>query len=418
MTRRSGCIAGLLLLGLALAAGLGNAQSQPLCPSTRNDIPSLTPWTACTVTILLTKTPEQIEEYKSSGADDACIAEKNSCAGAAKFNQCPTITQDLMEFIVPDVLQNSSLVQCPNFFKGYAEYCNRPFGELVSVYCPPGPLIPVPAIGGIVAGGVAMILLVCFVCWRTKRSIALDKEIEAAITFSSPTDSAIKGNQVIQSSENPTAALIPGSAKKSRYHGVVWNFSAGAWDAIYETPTVREWLGTFMDEEQAARKYDARILQLRQAGVTMAPLNFADDGRGGPAASPAMQQGSMGPPPGLGYSMQIPARRGPGADDPNLERHIQDLITFYQYHDPDRPDIEAHVISLFEKYTFKGIARAMLRKYGVLPPGWEMEYDATRSIAMSMAARVFNGPSASGQGVALPPQQAVAITGRDPMPDF
>ena len=85
------------------------------------------------------------------------------------------------------------------------------------------------------------------------------------------------------------------------------------------------------------------------------------------------EHAAIAPPPGLGFSTQ---KSEIYLDDPNRERHIQELIHFYQFYDPDRQNIESHVIDLFNKNKFKYIARAVLLKYGVLPSGWSEEYDA------------------------------------------
>ena len=37
-----------------------------------------------------------------------------------------------------------------------------------------------------------------------------------------------------------------------------------------------------------------------------------------------------------------------------------------------------HVDTLFERNKFEHVARALLSKYGILPPGWEKERDEER----------------------------------------
>jgi hypothetical protein len=433
----------LTILGIVLMQFiLVTAENVPLCPATSGDIVSLNPLTACVgFTVTATLSEEQAKAYFASNQDETCVQQKNSCASAIKFNKCQNITQDLIKYIVPESIQSSSLVQCSNVFKGLTEYCDRPFGELISLYCPDPPALSLPVIIGIVVGGLVMIVLTAFVCWRTKKSIQLDREIEAAVApYAFAGREQANMNPLIQASGNPKMVLAP---KRSKYHGVEWNFTANGWDALYKTSTVKEWLGTFDDEELAARKYDTRILQLQKKGAALNyPLNFPNDSptpstpstsvsyspdagsvvgslrvTQAPPTETKVENRGIPPPPGLfpQWRSATSSRRG-GYDDPDRDRHIQELIQFYQYYDPERPDIEAHVLSLFEKYNFRGIARALLRKYSVLPSGWDQEYDATRSLAMSMAARLFSPAYHSGQ-VALPPSQSIAIK-KDQVPDF
>jgi len=47
-----------------------------------------------------------------------------------------------------------------------------------------------------------------------------------------------------------------------------------------------------------------------------------------------------------------------------------ELVDFYAFHDPNRPDIEGHVDRLFDKYSLDNIKGALMTKYGVCPPGW------------------------------------------------
>lgn len=47
-----------------------------------------------------------------------------------------------------------------------------------------------------------------------------------------------------------------------------------------------------------------------------------------------------------------------------------ELVDFYSFHDPSRPDLEGHVDRLFDKYSFESIKQALMTKYGVCPPGW------------------------------------------------
>ena len=418
------------------------ATTTSLCPSTLLDIANLNPWTSCIVTPTLGLSANEAASYFDSSAPATCINGINACANAIKFDNCPVTTEQLMSFFVSSSSSSSAAVQCASFFNGLSQFCDQPFGNLMSLYCPVPPPVSGAAIGGIVAAILFMIFLVSYVWWRTKRSILLDREIEAAIAFSG-IGTRYDDEKLIQAS-NPHA-VVNGSPK-SRYRGVEWN--GRTWDAVYQTPTVREVLGTFATEEEAARKYDARIVQLRNAGATRLPTNFSSSPTSQPennnnntkptpkspnmvlkpkpdvptkpvAEPPAVKPGqvvNVRPPPGL-HLLPLSSSKRKVSIDPNRERHVQELISFYEYYDPGRENIEALVISLFEKYNFRGLARALLRKYGVLPAGWELEYDATRSIAMSMAVKLFGNSRTSSDAASLPRGHSIAIR-KDTVPDF
>jgi hypothetical protein len=412
-------------LGLALASAVGSAQK---CPSTAGEVANMNPLTSCLVTPFLGLTADQAAVQLATDADEKCVGQKNACNAAVQFNHCQSTTESLIMVLVPPAIQTADLLQCPNFFKAFPEYCGRPFGELISLYCPDPPLLPLPAVIGICAGGVFLIGLTVFVCWRTRRSILLDQEIEAAVSFNS---------------DPPKNRMLIVPPQKATYKGVEWNASAGGWDAIYQTQHLREWLGTFQTQEQAAMRYDQKLQQMKVNGGPDLALNFPT-GAPSKSAEPMqmMQPPHMrGPVQPSGYSPSSPGYAGAGGyqppayaaasaapysqnirpsqglpaessfrrvQDPDAERHMQELVEFYLYHDPDKPDIQGHVRGLFEKYNFKGIARAILRKYGVLPTGWSSEYDATRSIAVSMAAKFFS-PTAS-MTRALAPSYSMPIS--------
>src|SRR5262249_34342059 len=95
---------------------------------------------------------------------------------------------------------------------------------------------------------------------------------------------------------------------------------------------------------------------------------------------------SIGPPPGMmstdGPLMQQPASEASFQDDYEgeeevifetpeqmLARRKNQLVLFYQYWDPDRPNIKEHVETLFERHDFEHVARAVRTKFGLVPPG-------------------------------------------------
>lgn len=74
------------------------------------------------------------------------------------------------------------------------------------------------------------------------------------------------------------------------------------------------------------------------------------------------------------------------ADSPeNRERHIGELIAFYNYYEPqiNGGDVAGHVTRLFDKYRFMGLAAGVRNKYGVLPHGWDDEVEAIRAHSLS-----------------------------------
>jgi hypothetical protein len=60
-------------------------------------------------------------------------------------------------------------------------------------------------------------------------------------------------------------------------------------------------------------------------------------------------------------------------DDEKSFRRTRQLVQFYEYWDADRPDIQGHVENMFKRHNFTNISRAVMTKFGVLPPGWEDE---------------------------------------------
>lgn len=105
-----------------------------------------------------------------------------------------------------------------------------------------------------------------------------------------------------------------------------------------------------------------------------------------------------------------PVVRGPSKpdltlDDPRtLARRKKELIAFYKFNDPNRPDIEGHVETLFAKYTFENIARAIQSKYGMLPAGW-----ADELVAHSASSR---GGGSPGGSAGMPPGLNRSPSGR------
>jgi hypothetical protein len=48
----------------------------------------------------------------------------------------------------------------------------------------------------------------------------------------------------------------------------------------------------------------------------------------------------------------------------------RELVAFYEDTDPEREDIEGHVVTLFKDFMIEAIANSLMKKYGKVPPLW------------------------------------------------
>jgi len=158
--------------------------------------------------------------------------------------------------------------------------------------------------------------------------------------------------------------------KKSKYKGVKYDTATGSW-------YVEGMQRMFVNEEEAAQQAYLQTKAFHQ------PANYD-------------KLAFINPPPGLGggvkvvndrssfgssdsFSMAVPVYY----DEPitiespeeKLARRKAQLVAFYSYWDPEKPEIEAHVENLFVRHDFRYIMRAVKTKYGVVPPGWEEEVE-------------------------------------------
>ncbi|KAH9245156.1 hypothetical protein BASA81_017378 [Batrachochytrium salamandrivorans] len=61
----------------------------------------------------------------------------------------------------------------------------------------------------------------------------------------------------------------------------------------------------------------------------------------------------------------------PLTPEQKYEMRFQQLVAFYQFWEPEKPDIEEHSRNLLTKHNFDHVVRALKTKYGVCPPSWD-----------------------------------------------
>lgn len=347
-------------------------------------------------------------EYIAGSEDNKCIDGFSACSKGVKFSQCSETTRNVMQFVVPAALGEPS--QCETVFKGFPGSCDQSFGQLVSIYCP-APLVLSPgAIAGLAVGCAIIAALSVYFCRLSGQASALQRELDDAVVFG-------------------IGPATQSQSKKSKFHGVKWNSTYGGWDATYKS----FYLGTFTTQEQAARRYDQVAVRKSRRGAPLPPLNFEREvqtrlshARNGDRTSAPYQNRSstmtdknsemmdMAPSelpviipqssPWPGFLRESSSAGSRKLEDPHKERHIEELIRFYQKFNADHEGIEEHCVSLFDRYGFRGIARALQRKYGELPDGWDEEYNAQYSIARSIGLR---NPISRARAMSRTTQQAI-----------
>jgi hypothetical protein len=415
------------------------------CPQTALSILDLQTFTACIITYQLDKSAETVQQYFNTGADRQCLAEKGGCSKVKSYLGCKKTTA----VVIKDIsnYQGDATTNCQSLFvHDKKEYCDMAFGDLLNYYCVPPPILTDGQIVGIIVGSIAFTIFLLYVCYRLKLSHDLEREIEAAVG-GLPPGAVLKPppglgppspNNLMGSGGGGGGATNSNSpymnmngmqhmpVNEIKFLGVrpSANPQAHTYDAFCYIPSLgrEEWLGTFNTQEEAARVYDARVWQLRQAGQSYAPMNwepeqvgkvprFAGGGGGGGNNNKSthhhhhhqqhnnnnnpskldkqgfnqIMQGNIQTQKQQQHLQQKSTRvrtwgSGYNAEDPVVvQRHKEELIFFYRYYDETKPNIEQTVENLFSKYTFLGIARAVRNKYGILPNGWVEECERLKS---------------------------------------
>jgi hypothetical protein len=76
---------------------------------------------------------------------------------------------------------------------------------------------------------------------------------------------------------------------------------------------------------------------------------------------------------GAGRTQNVRRRERPRVTEEDTENGelARELVTFYEMNDPEREDIEGHVVALFKDFMVEAIANSLMKKYQRVPPLWE-----------------------------------------------
>lgn len=343
------------------------------CPEANGLIFALFP--VCHSLLLSGKSEAYINTYFESGGDKACMKRRNICADpnfSGAWRTCPITVRQVFAVVSQD-----NAYRCDNSFPLHEVRCNNTFEYQQAFYCPPQTFwekyIYAVAVPAVVLPFVMAALFLAFRHFRAqKQHITSDEIVQQALNY----NPGERGNSMGSSDPHSSFSSMNKMsvhpelqhvlATKSKFRGVRYDANTRQW-AVEGTQRM------YANEQEAAKwaYYQAAL----QAQPQLYQQNLSI--RRELAPPPGMFLPSS---PGAGYqqpkSQELYAEDNFWANETEMQkqaRHIQQLIAFYTYWDPEKPNIEDHVRTLFDRHDFKHILRAVNTKFGLVPPGWSEE---------------------------------------------
>ena len=384
------------------------------------------PFGQCFIPVL-NMTTAQASTYFSTQKDQACIATNKACQHIAQWSTCPITLNETFNGI-----DQQGTWSCVKLFKSVLNRCDWTFDYLYDGdwggYCrQPSPLQQYFLVIVLVPTIVPVFLLFLawgvLKCWRAQ--FISHEELLSQSMLAMPPPLVPQPGMSPQMSTQAKTYMHPemhaAIAKASKYKGVEF-------DPVQNTYMFQG--KAYEDEKAAARAAYMSIaaqqfammapqMQQMQQSAMRSPQIGSPISTATGSGSPQMPGGGMGmgwgysPPAyagggmapgmsgmsGMGGSARGGDAWGGGVPDarvapagsvseppraPELspeqlkEMRKRQLVEFYHFWDDSKPDIPGHVEHLFEIHEFEHIVRAILTKFGVVPPGWEEALDGKK----------------------------------------
>ncbi|KAH9255248.1 hypothetical protein BASA81_006688 [Batrachochytrium salamandrivorans] len=329
----------------AITNNFCNALTVVGCPRAV-EIIRFTPYANCYIVPLENRTTAYQLAYYANQDDLKCMRKYKVCENfkADNWDTCPLTVRDVIYFIdsshvtyTCERVYPSALDRCEiSVERAFLDYCPLPTefeknATVIIVMCVIGPFI--------------LLALGCIVYrFRRKphlhhitRKEVLNQAVGNFVSFDQP----LKAHPELQ-------AVIAAS----KFKGVVFDKTTQTWGVLGENKR-------YTNEKEAAQR----------AYLNMAKLD------GKPGHSDLSSSASTTNVRAF-TSMEITEPQfminaKPLTPEQTYELRFQQLVAFYQFWEPEKPDIEEHSRNLLTKHDFDHVVRALKTKYGVCPPSWD-----------------------------------------------
>lgn len=335
-----------------IKSNICNALTVVGCPTPRDHM-RFSVIAGCYGAVLKDMTPEQQLEYYSTGADTQCMVDKNVCVDfvTMNWNTCPLNITDVFEFIDP----TKQAYTCDTIFTSAPDRCIERFNDIFVRYCPlPSELekaVPIIVTCTLVAAAIIFAIVFALVRHRRKthlHHITRREVMNHAVTNFQSFDQPLKG-------VHPELQTV---LAESKFKNVVFDKTTQTWGVLGETKK-------YATEKDAAKK-----AYLNMAAIAAAQKNKQSavvDTESTKAFLEIIKPTTTSKQQNEEYVVNAT----PLSSAQTYELRLEQLIAFYQYWEPEKPDVENHANNLLKKHEFEHVVRALKSKYGVCPPMWE-----------------------------------------------
>jgi len=408
-------------LSAFVSGTLCNPLSSVECPQPI-DLAIFSPFIEC-FRLIPNMTNAEVAAFWATGQDQACVASIDFCEGKeSQFAGCEATLANVFTGI--DAPWNAPW-SCDVDFRGALNRCNWTYAYLHDdVYCATSIAQEYLDVIVLVPTLVVLGSCVAYVFWRRmhRANYISDDELlgqtMATLESYGPAASMVGRSPILSSGSLMLHPELHAALEKaSRYRGVAFDAGTGSWvaDGVgYATETDAGRAAYLKEsrrvaEERQQRGASSSVVPPWQPPGARAPMlpetthgsswsstspptsplmpttssplfasttstvpSATATGRATAPAPAQAKTASTGSRGGL-WAALVARASGGDAAAALAERRKQELVEFYEYWDPDRPDIRGHVENLFRRHEFKHIVRAVLAKYGILPFGWELE---------------------------------------------
>lgn len=344
-----------------------NALSVPGCPRGA-DILKFLPYIDCYGTPLLNKTREYQLAYYANKADLACMRQQQVCEKykAAEWDTCPLDVTDVFYFLD----STHETYTCEVIYPGAEERCTRTFDDLFHEFCP----LPtefeknfVLIVVMCVLGPFILLGCGCAVYHVSKKPhlhhITRKEILHDAVTNFVSFDQPMKG-------VHPELQTV---LAESKFKNVVFDKNTQTWGVLGEAKR-------YTNEKEAAQRAYLNMAKAKDAlgpsrtkNSDMVRSYFVSNLKTNPlvksssaSATNVRDFTSME----LGETVYV-VNATPLTPTQRNELRFRQLVAFYEFWEPEKPDIEEHSRNLLSRHDFDHVVRALKTKYGVCPPSWD-----------------------------------------------